>query len=85
MKISINVENGGLKKNRELSGISQKELSEKTGINLRTIQQYEQGQRDLNGAKFITLLKICNVLGCSLSAILTDPETLEELKKYEEF
>lgn len=84
MKIVINIENGGLKKNRELSGMSQKELADQTGISIRTIQEYERGSRDLNGAKFLTLLKFCNVLGCSLDALLTDSETLEEWDEYQD-
>jgi len=84
MKVVINIENGGLKQNREFSGMSQRELAEKTGISIRTIQEYERGSRDLNGAKLVTLLKFCNALGCSLDAILTDSETLEEWKIYED-
>lgn len=84
MKVVINIENAGLKKNRMLSGISQRELAEKTGISIRTIQEWERGSRDLNGAKFVCLLKICNALGCSLEAILTDPDTLEELRIYKD-
>lgn len=83
MKITICVDNGGLKQNRKLSGMSQKELADRTGLKISMIQQYEQGIRNLNGAKLGTLLKLCNALGCPLSALITDPETLSELKTYE--
>ena len=36
----------------------------------------------LNNANLLTLLKICNAMECRLSEILTDRETIEELKKY---
>ena len=74
---------GGLKQTRESRGISQADLAESSGITVRMIQNYEQGQNDLNGAKLATLLKICNALDCDLSAIITDPDTLDLLEKYE--
>ena len=83
MKITFTVDGGGMKQNRELSGMSQKELAEKTGLSVRMIQNYEQGANDLNGARLSTLLKICLALGCGLSGIITDPETRELLEKYE--
>lgn len=75
---------GGLKQTRESREISQATLSEASGISVRMIQNYEQGRNDLNGAKLSTLLKICNALDCDLSAIITDPETLDLLDKYED-
>ena len=48
------------------------------------IQEYEHEARDINGAKLLTLLKLCNAMGCRLEDILDDPETLEELEKYNE-
>ena len=84
MKISYTINAGGLKQNRELSGMSQAELAEKTGISVRMIQNYEQGTNDINGAKLSTLLRICIALGCTLDGIITDPETRDLLEKYEE-
>ena len=46
------------------------------------IQEYEHEARDINGAKLLTLLKLCNTMGCRLEDILDDPETIEELGKY---
>lgn len=83
MKIVVNVKAGGLKKNRESAGMTQTELADKSGINVRMIQKYEQGSNDLNGAKLVTLLKLCNALDCTLSSIITNEETLAELEKYE--
>ena len=33
---------------RKLAGLTQKQLSELSGVNLRTLQQYETGAKDIN-------------------------------------
>ena len=62
----------GLKEMRKMAGYSQKELADETGINIKNIGFYENGNRDINGAKFATLLTICQALSCDLEDILTD-------------
>ena len=72
-----------MKELREKAGLTRAQLSEQTGISFRTIEAYEQGRKDINGAKLKTLLKLCQALGCSLSELLTDEETKELLKQTE--
>ena len=86
MDISIKVtyKSEGLQKLRKAAGLSQSQLADLAGIKVQVLQQYERGARDINGAKLPTLLKICNALECRLADIITDEETLELLKKYEE-
>lgn len=67
---------------RKQRNLSQRECAEHSGINVRILQFYEQGVRDINGAKLSTLLKLCNALECRLEDILTDQETLTELERY---
>ena len=85
MDISIKVtyKNEGLQRLRKEAGLSQSQLAKKAGIRVQVLQQYEQGVRDLNGAKLATLLKLCNALECRLTDIVTDEETLELLKAYD--
>lgn len=71
-----------LQKLRQAAGLSQAKLAAAAGINARVLQTYEQGQRDLSGAKLATLLKICIALGCTLDDILQDDETLALLRAY---
>ena len=59
-----------LKQIRKEKGLTQKELAEKTGTNLRTIQHYEQGSKDLNMAAAITVLRIAQALDCSIEDLL---------------
>lgn len=53
-----------LKKIRTQKNMSQTVLAENTGINVRTLQQYEQGTRDLKKAGALTVLKLAFVLEC---------------------
>ena len=55
-----------LKEIRIKKGISQKELSEKTGISLKAISSYEQGSRDLIKASFENIIKISKALKCDI-------------------
>ena len=68
-----------LQKTRLQKGITQAKLAEAAGVNPRMVQQYEQGIRDINGAKLPTVLKLAAALNCPLSDIMDDPETLELL------
>ena len=66
-----------LKEIRESRGMSQQDLSDKSGINKRMIQAYEQGYRDINGAKLTTLVTLCIALECHLSEIVEDAQLVK--------
>ena len=59
-----------LKIYRIKQGISQRELAEGTGVPLRTIQQYEQRQKDINAAKTETLINISRYLFCNVDDLM---------------
>lgn len=59
-----------LKRLRILSSMSQAELAEQSGISKRTIQQYEQRQKDINKAQSETLLKLSRALNCQMEELL---------------
>lgn len=63
--------NSALARNRKLCGISQIELSNRTGVNLRIIQSYEQRLRDINKAQASTVIRLAKALSC-------EPEDLME-------
>lgn len=71
-----------LQNTRLSKDLSQSQLAAAASINGRVLQTYEQGGRDLSGAKLATLLKICLALNCKLEDILPDGETLELLEQY---
>lgn len=55
---------------RKAIGLSQKELSEKSGVTLRMIQQYEQRAKDINKATASTLFALAQALGCKAEDLL---------------
>lgn len=59
-----------LKIYRRNLNISQKELSEMTNIPIRTLQQYEQGQKNINNAKAEYVLALSKALNCSPNDLL---------------
>ena len=68
---------------REMRELTQWEIAELSGVSFRMIKDYEQGQRDINGAKLLTLLKLCAALRCRLEDIVDDVETLASLYEYD--
>ncbi len=59
-----------LKKYRELRGYSQKELSALTGIPLKTLQHYEQGDKPLSNANATYLISLARVLDCRPESLI---------------
>ena len=59
-----------LKSLRVDAGLSQSELAELSGIPVRTIQQYEQRQKNINTAKTETVLTLSKVLSVPVESLL---------------
>lgn len=55
---------------RKAIGLSQKELSVKSGVTLRMIQQYEQRAKDINKATVSNLFSLAQALGCKAEDLL---------------
>jgi DNA-binding transcriptional regulator YiaG len=62
--------NTNLKALRLDAGLSQSELAEISDIPVRTIQQYEQNQKNINAAKAETVIKLAKALNCSVEALM---------------
>ena len=58
-----------LKELRKAAGLTQAELSEKTGLSLSLIKKYEQETKNIHNAQYATIIKLCGFLDC-------DPEDL---------
>ncbi len=59
-----------LQRQRIRAGITQQELSERTGVSIRTIQSLERGQSNINKTAVITVIKIADVLKCSIYDVI---------------
>lgn len=59
-----------LQEQRKRCGYSQKELAEKSDVNLRTLQQYELRAKDISKASVQTVVSLANVLGCRVEDLL---------------
>lgn len=70
-----------LKEMRQSRGLSQSQLAEKTGINVRTIQHYEQGSKNFDHARIDTILKCCIALNCKLEDLIENEEYVELINK----
>lgn len=73
-----------LKEIREKAGLSQSQLAKAAGVNYRTLQDYELGRSDINGAKLKTLLSLCVVLKCRLEELVDDPQLINLISMYED-
>ena len=67
----------GLKRQRELLGLSQSQLAKASGVGLRAIQQYEQGAKRIDRASFGTVQQLARTLHCRPSDLLHSPERYE--------
>lgn len=50
--------------------LTQRELSERSGVNIRTLQQYERRYKDINKAAGDTLRSLANALSCQIEDLL---------------
>lgn len=81
----------GLKELREERGFSRRKLAERSGVNLRSIQDYEQGHKKISSAKSETVYRLSLALGCSADELLeleiiskkcVETKSEERLQKY---
>ena len=61
-----------LKRIRTLYGCTQAELAKRSNVSLRSIQMYEQRNKDINRASAETVLSLAKVLGCTMEDLLEE-------------
>lgn len=59
-----------LQSQRKNSNYSQRELAEKSGVSLRSIQQYEQRVKNINKASVSNLISLAKILGCQVEDLI---------------
>lgn len=69
-----------LKEIRMKRGLTQNQLSHISGVNKRTLEQYEVGRRDISGANIKTLAYIALALDVKIWELFDDEETSKLVK-----
>ncbi len=69
-----------LKRIRTAYGCSQRKLAEMSGVSLRSIQMYEQRNKEINKAQSESLYHLAKALGCTMEDLLED-YTVEKCHK----
>lgn len=69
-KVSNAYPETNLKRIRTAYGCSQRELAEMSGVSLRSIQMYEQRNKDINKAQSDSLYRLAKVFGCAMEDLL---------------
>lgn len=59
-----------LKRIRTTYGFTQAELAERAGVTLRSIQMYEQRNKNINKASVDTVYKLAKTLGCTIEDLI---------------
>lgn len=70
-----------LKSKRVEAGMSQSQLAEKAGLNVRTLQHYEQASKPFDHARIDTILKVCIALSCKIEDVLENQDYIDLMKK----
>lgn len=61
-----------LKKYRENSGLSQRELAEKAGVHITAIGKLESGERSFGKLRLETALKIADALSADVRSLIDE-------------
>lgn len=74
-----------LKEKRLEVGFSQAQLAKKAGINMRTLQHYEQDNspKTFDNARIDTILRVCLALNCKVSDVIEKQEYVDLINRYE--
>lgn len=59
-----------LKEIRTQQGLSQSLLSKEANVSLKTLQAYEQGDRDIKKAQAETVYKLAKALNCKMEELI---------------
>lgn len=66
-----------LKEIRTQQGLSQSLLSKEANVSLKTLQAYEQGDRDIKKAQAETVYKLSKALNCKIGELIDIQKDLD--------
>ena len=70
--MSIDQITGYLKEVRNKNNLTQEELSIKSGVNIKTIQQYEQNPQKMKRGSLENLIRLAKALNCSIDDLFIE-------------
>lgn len=70
-----------LRRLRVKRGLSQRELADRSGVSMRTLQKYENRESSIDGAKLDTLCRLSETLQSDIEAIIESDELRERYNK----
>lgn len=62
----------GLKELRQRRGLTQLQVSERSGMKQQTLSDYERGKRNIHLMSLDNALKLCEVLNCTPQELAED-------------
>lgn len=71
-----------IQKKREALGYTQKQFAQETGVNFRSLQDYEQGHKPVESIKGEVLLRLSRGLNCSIEEILLEDVYSQKPEEY---
>lgn len=66
-----------LKEKRMQRKLSQSQLAKASGVSLRMLQKYEQGDRDIKKAQAETVYKLAKALNCKMKELIDIQKDLD--------
>lgn len=66
-----------LKEKRMQRKLSQSQLAKASGVSLRMLQKYEQGDRDIKKAQAETVYKLAKALNCKMEELIDIQKDLD--------
>ena len=70
-----------LQEARKAAGLSQAGLAKLSGVNVRTIQEYEYGRQIVDTAKLNIIVALAEALQVPMSELLEDTELADKIKQ----
>ena len=73
-----------LKRIRTAYGCTQAKLAKRSGVNLRSIQMYEQRNKDINKASVESVYRMAKVLGCTIEDLMEKSVKSDTISRQQE-
>nr|DAF88553.1 MAG TPA: Helix-turn-helix XRE-family like protein [Siphoviridae sp. ctqzz19] len=77
IQVGLSINMNKLKEKRMQQKLSQSQLAKASGVSLRMLQKYEQGNRDIKKAQAETVYKLAKALNCQMEELIYTQKDLD--------